>query len=239
MPSSVTGLGPSNRQLPPVESVEAVLFDVDGTLADSDPLHFIAFRDMLVEVGYNGGTPITEEFFSAFISGKHNSEIGVFLFPDWDQQRRDHWLDDKEVYFRSLAAKHLDPVAGLHRLTDWVKEKGFRRAAVTNAPRPNAEQMIAAVGLTDFFEYLVIGSECKRAKPFPDPYLQALEHFGVSADRAFAFEDSPAGLGAAVAAGLPVVGITTGNPGPALIAAGAAFLIKDYDDPALWSQLEK
>lgn len=222
-----------------MDSVKAVLFDVDGTLADSDPLHFIAFRDMLAEMGYNGGTPITEEFFSAFISGNNNVATGLFLFPDWDQQRRDQWLDDKEAYFRRLAAKHLNPVAGLHRLTDWVKEKGFRRAAVTNAPRPNAEQMIAAVGLTDFFEYLVIGSECTRSKPFPDPYLQALEHFGVSADHAFALEDSPAGLGAAVAAGLPVVGITTGNPGPVLVAAGAAFLIKDYDDPALWSQLEK
>jgi len=52
-------------------------------------------------------------------------------------------------------------------------------------------------------------------------------------------QDSPAGLSAAVAAGLPVVGITTGNPGPALIAAGAAFLIKDYNDPALWKRLEK
>jgi beta-phosphoglucomutase-like phosphatase (HAD superfamily) len=46
-------------------------------------------------------------------------------------------------------------------------------------------------------------------------------------------------LGAAVAAGLAVIGITTGNPGPVLVAAGAAFLIKDYDDPALWSKLEK
>ncbi|KAG0564096.1 hypothetical protein KC19_8G082300 [Ceratodon purpureus] len=190
-------------------------------------------------MGYNDGIPITEDFFSAFISGKHNSEIGVFLFPDWDQQRRDQWLDDKEALFRRLAAEHLEPVAGLLRLTEWVKKKGFRRAAVTNAPRSNAVQMIASVGLTDFFEHLVIGSECERAKPFPDPYLKALEHFGVSAENAFAFEDSPAGLGAAVAAGLPVVGITTGNPGPTLVAAGAAFLIKDYDDAALWSKLEK
>lgn len=51
-------------------------------------------------MGYNDGIPITEDFFSAFISGKHNSEIGVFLFPDWDQQRRDQWLDDKEALFR-------------------------------------------------------------------------------------------------------------------------------------------
>lgn len=87
-----------------------------------------------------------------------------------------------------LAAQHLEPVTGLHRLADWVRERGLRRAAVTNAPRLNAEQMIAAVGLTDFFEYLVIGSECKRAKPFPDPYLKALDHFGVSPENAFAIE---------------------------------------------------
>lgn len=50
--------------------------------------------------------------------------------------------------------------------------------------------MIAAVGLSDFFEYVVIGGECERAKPFPDPYLKALEHFGVSAQNAFALEVS-------------------------------------------------
>lgn len=88
----------------------------------------------------------------------------------------------------SLAAKHLEPVPGLQRLSEWVKKKGLRRAAVTNAPRPNAEQMIAAVGLADFFEYSVIGSECKRAKPFPDPYLTGLELLHVSAEHAFAFE---------------------------------------------------
>lgn len=87
-----------------------------------------------------------------------------------------------------LASQQLEPVPGLHRLTNWVQERGFHRAAVTNAPRPNAEQMIAALGLTDFFEFLVIGSECERAKPFPDPYLKALEHFGVSPQNAFAIE---------------------------------------------------
>lgn len=87
-----------------------------------------------------------------------------------------------------LASQQLEPVPGLHRLTNWVQERGLHRAAVTNAPRPNAEQMIAALGLTDFFEFLVIGSECERAKPFPDPYLKALEHFGVSPQNAFAIE---------------------------------------------------
>lgn len=64
--------------------------------AGSVTFHFVSIWQM----GYNGGIPITEDFFSSFISGRHNSEIGVFLFPDWDQQRRDQWLDDKETYFR-------------------------------------------------------------------------------------------------------------------------------------------
>ena len=51
-------------------------------------------------MGYNGGTPITEEFFSLYISGKFNTDIGEFLFPDWSIEERDKWLDEKEVLFR-------------------------------------------------------------------------------------------------------------------------------------------
>jgi len=217
--------------------VEAVLFDVDGTLVDSDPLHYLTFRDMLQEVGFQGGDPITEEFFSKSISGKHNDYIGAELFPDWDESQRKKFLDDKEALFRRKAVQNLKPVDGLHKLCKWIENRGLRRAAVTNAPRENAELMISIVGLTDFFEFLVIGSECERAKPFPDPYLKALEHFNIPSSRAFALEDSPSGLKAAVAAGLSVVGLTTRNPGQELIDAGATFLIKDFDDPDLWNAL--
>ncbi|KAJ7551451.1 hypothetical protein O6H91_06G016100 [Diphasiastrum complanatum] len=225
------------KPIPPVEKLKAVLFDIDGTLAKSDPLHLLAFREMLQEVGFQGGVPIDEEFFQKHISGRHNHDIGVDLFPSWDEERRAKFLDDKESLFRSLAAKQLKPVAGLYRMSNWVKEHGLHRAAVTNAPRENAELMISALGLNDFFELLVIGNECERPKPFPDPYLKALKLFGISSDEAFAFEDSPSGLKAAVGAGLSVVGLTTGNPGPILLDAGASFLIENYDDPALWDAL--
>lgn len=231
-PPSLTGLFPS------ADVVEAVLFDLDGTLVDSDPLHYSTFRDILQEVGFQGGDPITEEFFSENISGKHNDVVAAALFPDWDERRRQKIMDDKEALFRREAVHNLKPVHGLHKLCKWIENRGLRRAAVTNAPRENAELMISAVGLTDFFELLVIGSECGRAKPFPDPYLKALEHFNIPSSRAFALEDSPSGLKAAVAAGLAVVGVTTRNPGQELIDAGATFLIRDYEDPDLWNALD-
>lgn len=230
--------GADRCTLSAIAPVEAILFDIDGTLCDSDPLHYHAFREMLQEEGYNGGVPITEQFFAENISGKHNDEIGGFLFPN-DHPKGVKFMEDKEAMFRKLASQQLKPVDGLHKLCQWVKDRGLKRAAVTNAPRDNAELMISLLGLNDFFQLLVIGSECERAKPFPDPYLKALKALGASANHTFIFEDSVSGIKAGVSAGMPVVGITTRNPESLLMQAKPAFLIKDFEDPKLWMALEE
>ncbi|KAK6935036.1 Haloacid dehalogenase-like hydrolase [Dillenia turbinata] len=219
--------------------LEAVLFDVDGTLCDSDPLHYYAFREMLQEIGYNGGVPVDQDFFVENIAGKHNDDIARSLFPDWDFERARQFLVDKEAMFRKLASEQLKPVPGLYKLKKWIEDRGLKRAAVTNAPRPNAELMISILGLSDFFQAVILGSECEHAKPFPDPYLKALDLLNVSKDHTIIFEDSVSGIKAGVAAGMPVVGLTTGNPEHILVEAGPAFLIKDYEDPKLWAALEE
>ncbi|XP_059642012.1 haloacid dehalogenase-like hydrolase domain-containing protein Sgpp isoform X2 [Cornus florida] len=218
--------------------LEAVLFDVDGTLCDSDPLHYYAFRETLQEIGFNGGVPIEEQFFIENISGKHNEDIAKVLFPD-DHQRGLKFMDDKETMYRRLAKEQLPPVNGLYKVKKWVEDRGLKRAAVTNAPRENAELMISLLGLSDFFDALILGSECERAKPFPDPYLKALELLKVSKDHTFIFEDSVSGIKAGVAAGMPVVGLTTRNPEHLLMEAKPALLAKDYEDPKLWAALEE
>ncbi|KAB1210032.1 Haloacid dehalogenase-like hydrolase domain-containing protein Sgpp [Morella rubra] len=218
--------------------LQAILFDVDGTLCDSDPLHYYAFREMLQEIGFNGGVPITEEFFSKNIGGKHNDDIAMVLFPD-DVQRGLKFTVDKEAMFRRLATEQLKPVDGLYKVKKWIEDRGLKRAAVTNAPRPNAELMISLLGLSDFFDALIIGDECDHAKPHPEPYLKALEILNVSKDHTFVFEDSVSGIKAGVAAGMPVVGLTTRNPEHLLMEAKPTLLIKAYDDPKLWSALEE
>jgi HAD superfamily hydrolase (TIGR01509 family) len=225
------------RPFPPITSLKAILFDVDGTLTESDAVHYLAFRELLMKEGYNGGKPITEEFYSKNISGGFNADLGRFLFPDWDLDRQTKWMTAKEARFRQMAADKLVGKPGLSQFTAWLEKKKIRRAAVTNATRLNAEHMIAACGLTDFFEYLVIGEECERAKPFPDPYLKGLELLGVPADEAVVFEDSTSGTAAAVEAKLAVVGVISGNPEADLLKAGVAFAIIDFTDPKLWNAL--
>ncbi|XWS62088.1 hypothetical protein CRYUN_Cryun07bG0181200 [Craigia yunnanensis] len=218
----------SKKSIPDLAPLEAVLFDVDGTLCDSDPLHHYAFREMLQEVGFNNGVPIDEEFFAKNISGKHNDDIAVILFPE-DIPRGIKFLEDKEAMFRRLASENLPPTKGLYKLTKWIEDLGLKRAAVSNAPRPNAELMISKLGLKDFFDAVIIGSDCERAKPYPDPYLKALE----------VLKDSVSGIRAGVAAGMPVVGLTTRNPENLLMEADPTILIKDYEDPKLWAGLEE
>ncbi|XP_020577653.1 haloacid dehalogenase-like hydrolase domain-containing protein Sgpp [Phalaenopsis equestris] len=232
------GYASERKSLSELAPLESILFDIDGTLCDSDPIHCHAFRELLLEIGYNNGVPITEDFFVEKISGKHNDDIGRTLFPDWDAEKAAKFLDDKEALFRRLVPQQLKAVTGLHKLCKWTKDRGLKRAAVTNAPRPNAELMISTLGLNDFFHVLVVGSECERPKPFPDPYLKALKDLDASPEHTVVFEDSVAGIKAGVAAGLAVVGVATRNPEQSLMDAGASLLIKDYEDPKLWSALE-
>lgn len=228
----------TDSSLGSIAPLEAILFDIDGTLCDSDPIHFYSWREMLQEVGFNGGEPITEEFYVKDMSGKHNEQLFPLLFPNWDNERAMKFVDDKETMFRRLAVEHLKPVAGLDKLCKWVEDRGLKRAAVTNAPRTNAELMLSIIGLGEFFEHLIIGIECERAKPFPDPYLKALQDLGVSSARAIIFEDSVSGIKSGVAAAMPVVGLSTRNPENLLSDAGASIVIKDFADSKLWTALE-
>ncbi|KAL3700791.1 hypothetical protein R1sor_018813 [Riccia sorocarpa] len=233
------------NNFPSCEEIKAILFDVDGTITDSDPLHFQAFKEIFEQgwaewgqAGFNNGEPMTKEFFLTQISGKLNSVITAEQFPHLDESAREKITEEKEARYRSLAKEHTSEIAGLSKFIEWIKERGLRRAAVSNSPRDNVEQVISALGLDEFFELVVIGHECERPKPFPDPYLKALRFFGVSPEQALIFEDSPAGTKAGAAAGVAVVGLTTGHPEGTLRTAGATLIIKSYEDPALWEKLQ-
>lgn len=211
----------------------ALLFDLDGTLIDSDRLHLAAFQTILSEIG---APDLTEADYKARIMGHPNVEIGGFLFPG----RTDvvALLDRKEALFRDSLAASVDPLAGVHDVLDWAGDNGFGVAVVTNAPRDNAEAMLAAAGLADRFAELVIGDECARPKPDPAPYREGMRRLGATPSTSIAFEDSRSGLRAARGAGATVFGLTTGLTAEDLRQAGAHHTVVDYTDPALWGALQ-
>ena len=231
-------VGVQGRMRRPRGPLTTILFDVDGTLCDSDPLHEAVFRELFVNEGVNGGIPIDKAFFKAHLSGRSNAAITCEFFPTWDIAKREDWSAMKEQKFRESARAGLTPMEGLVPLLEHCKRTGVHMAAVTNAPRLNAELMLDALKVADFFETLVIGEECAQPKPFPDPYLTALNHFDDSAKQSVLIvEDSRSGIAAGVAAGVPVCGVTGVLSADELMDAGAVMTIDSYDDAELWKLL--
>lgn len=212
----------------------ALLFDLDGTLTDTDKLHLVAIQQLLWE---EDARPFTEEEFEVLCSGRANPELCALLFPERSIEAHRAFADRKEARFRALS-QTLEPIAGLMDLLAWAQEHGVGRVVVTNAPRANADHMLAALGLQEAFASVVVAEELPRAKPDPLPYLTGLERLGASSEQALAFEDSIPGLTAAKAAGLFTVGLATSQSEAALLAAGADLVIDDFTDARLWQVIE-
>ncbi|MCZ8312652.1 MAG: HAD-IA family hydrolase [Magnetospirillum sp.] len=204
---------------------DTLLFDLDGTLTDTDALHFAAYGELLAPFGKS----ITLETYKQRIMGAANAATMAWLLPDEDAEEMSQ---RKERLFRARVDE-LTPTAGLGPLLAWAAKLGLRTAVVTNAMRPNTELMLKALRLDARFDTIVIADELARGKPDPLPYTTALERLGVAASQALAFEDSRAGIAAAVAAGVETVGLTTGLDAATLRGVGARIAVADFADPQL------
>ena len=210
-----------------------LLFDLDGTLTDSDHLHLEAFNALLAEYGRKIG----KADYTRHIMGSDNASICRYLFPDLQLAESLPLADRKEAMFRDKLTG-LRPTRGLDALLGWAARHDVSCAVVTNAPRVNANMMLDALGLRERLPILVIGPELAHAKPHPLPYLTGLERLGGRADRALAFEDSRSGISAALAAGIPTVGLATSLTEAEILARGATLAVADFADARLLALLE-
>lgn len=217
-----------------MQPIQALLFDLDGTLTHTDPVHLRAMQRLMLDEGLW----IDEPGFREHVSGRSNAEIGLRLFPERTAEALAVLLARKEALFRELAVS-LEPLAGVIELIDSAKQRGMRLALVTNAPRDNVSHMLNALGLSDRFDALVYGEELERPKPDALPYLTGLKRLDVGAQSAVAFEDSLPGVTAARAAGIFTVGIATTRSAEELIGAGADLAAADFTDDDLLNLFER
>lgn len=214
---------------------DALVFDLDGTLTNSDPFHFAAF----VEIGKQYGVEIDDQIFVEKISGHVNAEIFRNVFPHVDHTKHQAIADDKEALFRHMLVGKLQPIQGLDTLLAWADKRGCGLALVTNAPRLNVVDMLKALNLDGRFHEIVVSSELERGKPDPLPYVTALNRLKVPAQKAVAFEDAVPGVQSASRAGIFTIGLSTTTAPGVLKAAGATSVIPDYTAPGLFELIAK
>jgi HAD superfamily hydrolase (TIGR01509 family) len=206
----------------------SLLFDLDGTIVETDPLHLKAFNSVFTPYGVT----VDWETYKARIIGRNNPEIAAEFLPGVPQTEHAAIMASKETAYREQISS-LEAASGLLALLDWADGNGIPCGVVTNAPRVNADAVLDLLALRHRFKVLVIGPELRDAKPHPLPYLTALDALGGEAERSVAFEDSITGITSAAAAGLGVVGITTSFDAARLQAAGAHVTAADFRPEAV------
>lgn len=214
--------------------LSAILFDLDGTLANTDPIHFTLWQNILKDYGIQ----LDKDFYQQNISGNTNAQVVAKVLPELSAQEGEQMGIDKEAMYRKQA-KTLAPTPGLARLIQLTDKIPLKRAVVTNAPRENAEHMLEALQLTEIFPIVIVSDDAPPGKPDPAPYKLGLERVGVNSSNAIAFEDSNTGIRSAVAAGIYTIGVASTHDPQLLFAAGASMVIKDFNDPQLWEFLDQ
>lgn len=184
----------------PVGELGGVLFDMDGTLVDSEPLWTVAMDRVAAQLGGEVspsvrtamlGQPVPDSvaLLLADLESGHDAESTTALL----------LAITAEVFAEELLWQ-----PGAQELIDAIRDAGLRTALVTNSPRSVVDVALDLLG-DHRFDTTICGDEVTRGKPAPDPYLAAMDLLGLTAEQCLAVEDSPSGTAAAVAAGIPVL----------------------------------
>ena len=182
---------------------DGLIFDMDGTLADTMPTHFAAWSQSMAE----HGLVLSEERFYA-LGGVPASEIIALLAKEQGKVVDAVAIAEaKEEVFMELLGS-VQPVVPVRAIAEFHREH-IPMAIATGSPKWVAEKLLKSLGIREWFQ-AVVGSECvANSKPAPDAYLRAAELIGVDPTRCHAFEDTVLGMQAAQNAGMGVVDIHT------------------------------
>jgi len=182
---------------------DGLIFDLDGTLADTMPTHFAAWSQSMAE----HGLVLSEERFYA-LGGVPASEIIELLAKEQGKVVDVISIAEvKETLFMELLGA-VQPVIPVQAIAEAHFEH-LPMAIATGSPKWVAERILKSLGIREWFG-AVVGSECvSNSKPAPDAYLRAAQLLGIDPQRCHAFEDTPLGIQAAQNAGMVVVNIHT------------------------------
>lgn len=212
--------------------IRAVLFDIDGTLLDSNDAHAHAWLDSLR--GHGRNLPF-ERVRSKIGMGGDKLLAEVAGIPHDSVE----WLSISErrsLIFRSNYLPDLGPFHGSRVLVDRLRSRGLVCAAVSSASADDIADLLRAAGVADLIDLVVSAADADRSKPDPDLVQVALDRIGVAPAEALMIGDTPYDIAAGERASVPVVALRCGGSTDRDLAGAMAI----YDDPAdLSSQLDR
>ena len=210
--------------------IQAVLYDMDGTLLDTEKLHKMAWTQCAAQRGSSSAPSFTRARWAATSSAfspccASSIRTSATRRPSTRRRRRSAraWMDEHGV-----------PVLpGAHEALGALGARGVRQCVCTSTSRDSAERTLAAAGLLPKIDALVCGDDIERSKPDPQIFLRGAQKLGVPIERCAVVEDAPAGIAAGLASGARVFCV------PGLLEIPAADLARCTRIGSLWELADR
>jgi beta-phosphoglucomutase len=203
--------------------IEGVIFDMDGVLIDSHPVHRIAWRRFLASIGKQ----VPDEQLNFILEGRRRDEILQYFLGDLPEVTIVEYGRRKEDFFQENF-KDIKLIPGVEGFLEELRRGGVKTAIATSASSYRTRKTLQLLNLDNSFAAVITGDDVTAGKPDPAVYRMAAEHLNLGSSQILVLEDAPSGVQAAKAAGMRCVGVTSNGRADALRRAGADHIIPDF-----------
>ncbi len=221
---ATVALSTSRNVIP--DPVRAVIFDMDGTLIDTEAAHLRAFA----EAGETLGWPLSEEFLLSLVGIYRDQNMATFrdtFGPDFPLER---FYAESDALFDGAMEVAVPLKPGATAILEQLSADGIAMAIATSTMEPYAQRRLESAGLLHYFRTVVTRSDVEFPKPDPQPYLMAAGRLGIDPANCVAVEDSYAGVRSATAAGITTVMIPDLLPPTEQLAEVCAAVLPSLSD---------
>lgn len=206
--------------------IKAAIFDLDGVIVNTVPLHFEAWKKMFEQYGHT----FTMDDYLAKVDGRPRLEGAAAILTRLNPEEIKKAGDIKQGYYLELlSSEPIEIFESTVKLIDEMKSKGIKLAAASSSK--NAVRVLKKINLLDIFDANVSGSDFKKGKPNPEIFLTAAARLGFKPEECVVFEDAKSGVEAARNGDFPCVGIDRHNDPEPLQAANR--VVKDLSEISL------
>jgi len=206
--------------------IKGIIFDMDGTIVDSLPYHYEAWKIFFKE---NKVQNFSEKL-NEYKGGGTLDLMRTVYGNQYSKKELKKMSEDKEKIFRKIYKGEIKQILGFTKFLKELKSKNIMIGLASNAIRKNVTMIINELEIYDHFDSIICGDEVINGKPNPEMFNETIDRFNINKDECLIFEDSLEGVLAAKNSGIKVIGITSSSSNKVLTDAGCVMSISDYLD---------
>ena len=203
---------------------KGIIFDMDGTIVDSLPYHYKAWKIFFKENKVENFSKKLKDY-----KGGGTLDLMTAVYGDkYSRKELKIMTDDKEIIFREIYKNNVVPILGFMDMFELIKSKNILVGLASNAIRKNVKMILSELKIYEKFDSIICGDEVRKGKPDPEMFDETVDRFNLKKEECLIFEDSVEGVSAAVNSRVDVVGITSSTSGEILIDKGCITTIDNY-----------